>query len=91
MTYGPTLKACVLGLTNNTPVDPLATDYARYDNRAALVIAIPGRSVARTLEVFVVPRDCAGGPNLQLFYYRVVNVADLPALTGVDLPSPAAS
>jgi hypothetical protein len=91
LTYTPALQACVLALTNNTPVDPLAADYARYDSRAVLVIAIPGRSMARTVEVFVVPRDCAGGPNLQLFYYRVVDVTDLPALAGVDLPSPAAS
>ena len=85
------LTQCVTGLTEGSDTSPLMADYAHFQRKPALIVAVPGRVIVGTVEVFVVDPTCTGGPDVRLFYYRVVKVAELPALSGVDLPSPTPS
>jgi hypothetical protein len=89
--YQPALQQCVTGLTEGDESAPLVADYARFESQPALLVAVPGRIDVGTVEVFVVARGCTGGPDVRLYFYRVVPVGDLPALAGVTLPSPTTS
>jgi hypothetical protein len=89
--YSTILQQCVAEVTQDPTAQALAADYARFETRPALVIAVPGRSTAGTVEAFVVSRGCTGAPDVQVYYYRLVTVAELPALAGYPLPEPSSS
>jgi hypothetical protein len=89
--YTATLQQCVSGLTEGGTTAPLMADYASFQRRPVLLVAVPDPLVVGKIDVFVVDRACTGGPDVRLFFYRVVEVADLPALAGVTLPSPTAT
>lgn len=88
--FSDTQRACVTALEAGSTGTPLLLDYAKYQGKPALVVAFAGRVEPNTVEVFVVSRQCAGA-NLQVYYYRVVDVAQLPALARFALPSPSAT
>jgi len=81
-------QACVTALEAGATATPLLLDYAKYQGKPALVVAFAGRVQPHTVEVFVTSRQCAG-TDLQVYYYRVIDVSQLPALAEFALPSPS--
>ncbi len=81
-----TLRACVEGLDPGETVTPLAVDLATFTDpttkkspvRDALVVVLPSPTDPSEVNVFVVAPDCSG-PDLSLWYFRVIDAADLSA------------
>ena len=64
------LTACAAILNDNTPVQPLAADYASFDGKPATIIVFPTHGNPRELDVWVVRSVCSSSA-VDLAFYRV--------------------